>query len=232
MLDCTFKAYDMSSQTDIIFLDFKKAFDSVPHDELLLKLRKIGISGILWFWFRAYLESRKKCVCINGQFSDFLPVLSGIPQGSIIGPLLFLVYINDLPTSVSNSSVLIFADDTKCYSGISSMQESTLLQQDLDAIENWSKSWKLHFNESKFVKLSINVTSNHLPTKYTIGSTVICEKPCHKDLGITISTDLSWTNHYNRISKAAYKTLNLLQRSISKEAPISTKKLLYLSLVR
>ena len=91
---------------------------------------------------------------------------------------------------------------------------------------------KLHFNESKFVKLSINVTSNHLTTKYTIGSTVICEKPCHKDLGITISTDLSWTNHYNRISKAAYKTLNLLQRSISKEAPISTKKLLYLSLVR
>ena len=81
--------------------------------------------------------------------------------------LLFLVYINDLPTSVSNSSVLIFAGDTKCYSGISSMQESTLLQQDLDAIENWSKSWKLHFNESKFVKLSINVTSNHLPTKYT-----------------------------------------------------------------
>ena len=232
MLECIFKAYDMSSQTDIIFLDFKKAFDSVPHDELLLKLRKIGISGILWFWFRAYLKSRKQCVCINGQFSDFLPVLSGIPQGSILGPLLFLIYINDLPTSVSNSSVLIFADDTKCYSGISSMQESTLLQQDLNAIENWSKSWKLHFNESKFVKLSINVSSNHLPTKYTIGSTVICEKPCHKDLGITISTDLSWTNHYNHISKAAYKTLNLLQRSISKEAPISTKKLLYLSLVR
>ena len=153
-------------------------------------------------------------------------------QGSILGPLLFLVYINDLPTSVSNSSVLIFADDTKCYSGISSMQESTLLQQDLDAIENWIKSWKLHFNDSKFVKLSINVISNHLPTKYTIGITVICEKPCHKDLSITISTDLSWTNHYNRISKAAYKTLNLLQHSISKETPLSTKKLLYLSVVR
>ena len=75
MLDCIFKAYDMSSQTYIIFLDFKKAFDSVPHDELLLKLRKIGISGILWFWFRAYLKSRKQCICINGQFSDFLPVL-------------------------------------------------------------------------------------------------------------------------------------------------------------
>ena len=66
------------------------------------------------------------------------------------------------------------------------MQESTLIQQDLDVIENWSKSWKLHFNESKFVQLSINVTSNHLPTKYSIGNTVICEKPCHKDLGITI----------------------------------------------
>ena len=114
MLDCIFKAYDMSSQTDIIFSDFKKAFDSVPHDELLLKLRKIGISGILWFWFRAYLKSRKQSVWINGQFSDFLPVLSGIPQGSILGPLLFLVYINNLPTSASNSSVLIFADDTKC----------------------------------------------------------------------------------------------------------------------
>ena len=145
MLECIFKAYDMSSQTDIIFLDFKKAFDSVPHNELLLKLRKIGISGILWFWFRAYLKSRKQCVCINGQFSDFLPVLSGIPQGSILGPLLFLVYINDLPTSVSNSSVLVFADDTKCYSGISSMQESTLLQQDLNAIENFEQVLETSF---------------------------------------------------------------------------------------
>ena len=110
---------------DIIYLDFKKAFDSVPHNELLHKLRSVGILGSLWRWFENYLNSHLQCVAVNGSFSDFIPVKSGVPQGSILGPLLFIIYINDLPSVVQNSTVLLFADDTKCAKSVASHADYT-----------------------------------------------------------------------------------------------------------
>ncbi len=104
------QSMDARLQSDVIFLDFAKAFDSVPHCELLHKLR---ISGDLWCWFKDYLTGRQQCVCLEGSRSGLLPVVSGVPQGSILGPLLFLVYINDL-SSVVHSLLLLFADDAKC----------------------------------------------------------------------------------------------------------------------
>ena len=105
------ESFSSKSQTDVIYLDFKKAFDSIAHNELLVKLWSFGITGNLWWWFRGYLSSRHQCVIINHCISDPLPVISGVHQGSILGPLLFL---NDLPTTVSSSHTFLFADDTKC----------------------------------------------------------------------------------------------------------------------
>ena len=132
-----------------MYLNLKKAFDSVPHQELLLKLWKAGVVGSLWRWFREYLSNRYQNMCINGSNSPMLPVISGVPQGSILGPLLFLLYINDLPSSIVHSETFLFADDTKYLRPISSSNDHFLLQSDLDLLSKWSTEWKLTFNETK-----------------------------------------------------------------------------------
>ena len=121
-------------QTDVVYLDLHKAFESVPHDKLLVKLHSIGICGQLWQWFQAYLSSRSQCVVINDVHSDTLPVTSGVPQGSILGPLLFLFFINDIPTFIQSISVSLYADDTKCYYPLVHVSDSLILQHDLESL--------------------------------------------------------------------------------------------------
>ena len=112
------RTLDSGKETDLIYLDFAKAFDSVSHSKLLFKLKSFGISGPLLNWFADYLRDRKQCVIVEGASSSFLNVTSGVPQGSVIGPLLFILYVNDLPEVTNNSTVALFADDSKCYRAI------------------------------------------------------------------------------------------------------------------
>ena len=123
-----------ASQWDVLFLDFAKAFDKVLHKEVLVKLRKLGVSGDVWLWLESYLSKRTQYVCIEGCCSQLLPVVSSVPQGSILGPLLFLVFVNDLPAVVQHSLILMFADDTKCGKLVRSPLDSFQLQADLDAM--------------------------------------------------------------------------------------------------
>ena len=118
---------DKSIPVDVIYLDFRKAFDSVPHNELLLKLWKLGITGSLWRWFQAYLKERYHYVTIDSASSPRLPVFSGVPQGSILGPLLFLIYINELPEQVDYTSCYLFADDTKLLKAITNLNDELQL---------------------------------------------------------------------------------------------------------
>ena len=117
-----------NAQTDVIYLDFKKAFDSVAHNELLTKLWSFGITGTNWKWFQAYLTSRRQCVHLNTITSELLPVLSGVPQGSVLGPILFLIFVNNLPNFILSSQVTLFADDTKCFKSVHSSSDSYSLQ--------------------------------------------------------------------------------------------------------
>ena len=115
------------------YLDIKKAFDSIPHDKLLCKLYSIGIRGKLWKCFRSYLLGRIQHVRINQSLSAPLPVLSGVPQGSTLGPLLFIIYMNDLPSCVTISKTLLFIDDTKMYNTVCSPGDISAFQNNLDS---------------------------------------------------------------------------------------------------
>ena len=201
----------------------------MPHNQLLLKLNRLGISGNLWLWFKFYLLHCQQCVKINNQFSDFLPVLSGIPQGSILGPLLFLVYINDLPDHVLTSILLLFADDTKCFKTITDINDSLDLQNDVDNLDGWSINSDILFTLSKILFMSFKP---HLQTSYSIGNNVISKVSTHRDLGIFISSDLDWESHHQHIISKAYWMLGLLRRSFSTNITAISKKHLYISLVR
>ena len=170
------------SQTDVIYFDISKAFDTVSHSILLNKLWSIGITGTLWSWFKEYLSNCYQRVIINNSLSDSLPVVSGVPQGSILGPLLFLVYINDMSSYINHSQFLKFADDTKCFLHINTLSDHIALQEDITAVFTWSQNFNMDFNFKKFIHLSFK---SKLDTIYTISDTCIPRSDSHKDLGIT-----------------------------------------------
>ena len=133
---------------DVIYIDFAKAFDSVPHHRLITKLQSYGIGGQILKWIKSFLSTRRQRVVLGGAMSDGIYVISGIPQGSVLGPVMFVCFINDLPDGVS-SLVHMYADDTKLGRHIESIVDNHLLQTDLNILMEWSLKWQLRFNASK-----------------------------------------------------------------------------------
>ena len=184
-----FSSFGQKVQTYFVYLDFRKAFDSVPHNELLLKLWHFGITGNLWLWFKAYLTSRNQVFSVNHCSSTTLPVLSGVPQGSILLPLLFLIYVYD-HLSASSSSLLLFAADTKCFNMVRSPSDSLVLQQDLTSLFNWSNHWKLSCNELKCILICFSASCPAVNISYFLNQHQLSVINPHKDLGIIISSNL------------------------------------------
>lgn len=143
---------DESGQIDCIFLDFQKAFDSVSHALLLQKLKSFNLDLNVIIWIENYLKHRRQCVVLNGKASSYVDVTSGVPQGSVLGPLLFLIYINDISVGIS-SSIRLFADDCVVYRKIKSEQDASQLQNDLVHIHDWCTTWKMSLNFNKCVNL-------------------------------------------------------------------------------
>ena len=200
-------------QTDIILLDFSKAFDKVNHEKLIFKLHNYGIRGKTLSWIKAFLNGRSQTVVLEGDCSMEVPVTLGVPQGSVLGPILFLAYINDLPDKVK-SQVRLFADDTTAYLAITKLSDSDQLQADLDILQEWELRWDMQFNPSKCQVIHITRLHSPIPTEYTLHGENLEVVDCARYLGVDIAHDLSWKAHVNRITNNANKSLGYLRRNL------------------
>ena len=219
-------------QTDVIIMDFAKAFDKVPHRWLLYKLGYCGIRGSTHKWISSWLSERSQKVVLDGQASDPVPVLSGVPQGSVLGPVLFLIFINDLPDNI-RSSVRLFADDCVLYRNIKSPIDCQILQDDLNSLSQWETDWQMKFNVAKCHSMRV---TRHLPDKqilfdYTLHQQKLEQVQSAKYLGLTITDNLDWGQHVSEISCKATKTMGFLRRNLAL-APRHTKEVAYKTLVR
>ena len=206
------KALNDKKDVRIVFCDQSKAFDRVWHEGLLFKLKCIGISGKLLEWFSDYLKNRKQKVVINGIISDILFILAGVPQGSVLGPLLFLIYINDITDGI-NAGIKLFADDTSLYiifDGNDVNQATEVLNSDLQTVNEWAKKWLVTFNPQKTKSLYISLRKNLNPPPLTFDGHILENIDSHKHLGIELNTKLTWNNHIDTIAASADKKINLL----------------------
>ncbi len=226
------KALDCGKEIDMIYLDFSKAFDSVPHDKLIVKLQQFGITGPLLDWYRDYLSGRKQRVVIDGVSSSYLDVTSGVPQGSIVGPPLFLVFVNDLPDAAEHSKVPMFADDSKCFRVIEMPHDTELLQSDLHSLCNWSSTSDLKFNLKKCTGIRFSRKRLIESPEYSLNHQQIPLRSSQKDLGIIITNNLKWSTRISNIVSKANQMLGFLRRNCTHLTDTKCRRLLYLALVR
>ena len=227
--------------TDIIYFDFAKAFDTINHDLIFNKLKyQYNIEGRMLKFFKSYLTNRSQRVVLVNCTSDVVAVLSGVPQGSILGPLLFVLFINDIFFNIDeNSSIGLYADDTKLWRKIATSADCDILQRDIDTLNTWCISNKMKFNTDKCKVLTVANTEplfmNELPfTKYSykLGDKILDYTSCERDLGIFINERFDWHDHHNFILKKGNQMLGMTKRTCHFVFDRGKKRMLYLTLVR
>ena len=224
------KSLDNRSQVDLLILDFSKAFDTVPHARLLKKLEHYGINELVLGWIRSWLLNRSQRVIIDGASSNEVSVRSGVPQGTVLGPLMFLIYINDIGEHIT-SNLRLFADDSLLYCAIDIPQDCLALQEDLDKLSQWSYKWQMSFNVSKCKSLSITRKRNPYLHQYTLNGQELESVKSHPYLGVELTQSLNWNNHINNITTKANRSLGFIKRNL-KRCPEQIKDQAYKSLVR
>ena len=217
-------------------MDFAKAFDSVDHNILLAKLKSYGLYGVTGNslnWFADYLHGRLQSVVVDGVASQWTSVTSGVPQGRILGPILFAIFINDFPDVVLvKSRTALYADDSKVYESISSMQCCETLQQSLDSLNTWSYINNMSFNASKCKVLTVTRKLNPVNFNYRLEDKKLAPVRKEKDLGVVITSNLNWDQQILAVVSKANKMLGLLRRTCSLINDTRVRRSLYLSLVK
>ena len=197
------KCLNTSGQTDAVLLDFSKAFDKVDHKLLLSKINLSGIHGPLLNWMSSFLSNRLQHVSVEGCLSDPSQVLSGVPQGTVLGPLFLLIYINDICDGLSpGTHIRLFADDSLLYREIKSDNDVHILQNDLNTLQSWEKTNKMEFHPEKCQVLRISNKLKPIHSNYTIHGTPLTFFDSVKYLGITIDSHLKWSNQCDNVLQA------------------------------
>ena len=199
---------DKKHQHDLIILDFSKAFDRVPHQRLMRKLYHYGIRGSTYNWIEAFLTDRTQQVLVEGATSDSIPVISGVPQGTVLGPLLFLLFINDLPDCVQ-SRTRLFADDCILYRQIKTQQDCAILQEDLTKLAAWEQKWGMAFHPNKCSTIRISRSRNPITTDYTLKGHTLTTEDYTKYLGVELQSTFSWNRHIDQTVKKANSMVRL-----------------------
>ena len=202
---------DQRTQTDMIIMDFSKAFDKVPHQRLLLKLWRYGIRGKTHKWITSFLTQRKQRVVLEGENSEWVRVESSVPQGTVTGPLYFLLFINDLPDGIC-TNVRLFADDCILYNSVAGPEDAGKLQKDLDKLTAWQDKWQMEFNAAKCYVLRITHARSLHQYSYTLNNTTLQDTDSHTYLGVDISHDLTWNSHINRIAGQFHTKKDILKK--------------------
>ena len=223
------KILDNSGQVDTFILDFQKAFDTTPHELLKSKLFSYGIGGKILKWIDFFLCFRQQRV--NGVKCNWAPVLSGVPQGTVLGPLLFSLYINDI-SSDTESEIRLFADDCVCYREIKDEKETMKLQSDIDRLGSWARKWGMRFQPVKcnIVQLT-RKRIKQIHVSYTLEGTDLENVESIKYLGVTITSDLRWNIHVRNACTKANRTFGFLRRNLYSCAQ-EVKQAAYKGLVR
>ena len=217
VFDSWSKYIDSDVPVDTVFLDFRKAFDSVPHKRLLLKLEKLGISGNVLKWIENFLSNRLQRVVINGQSSEWTDVSSGVPQGSVLGPLLFIMFVNDLPEEV-DSYCRLFADDAKLYKDLQNLEDFDTIQNDLNKLCQWTIKWLMLFNVDKCKVMHIGKDNPRFEYEMTDrdGNTKVLKSvELEKDLGVHVQENLKFDKHISLTVNKANRLVGLIKRAFS-----------------
>ena len=189
------KEINSGRQVDAVYLDFSKVFDSVDHSLLNFKLNSYGLCGNLNSWFRSYLTDRLQRVVISGHKSAWGKVTSGVPQGSILGPIMIIMYINDFTRCVKNSEMSLYADDSKIFKSIDTKSDCKSLQADVDNITTWCREWKLDLNMDKCSTITFTNKNFFILYKYYINRTFLSRVNTIKDLGVILSSNVNYNTH-------------------------------------
>jgi Reverse transcriptase (RNA-dependent DNA polymerase)/Endonuclease-reverse transcriptase len=211
------KALDSHLHVDCVFIDFKKAFDSVCHNKLLIKLAAYGINGNLLGWIKSFLSNRKQRVRVNNCYSEWSNVTSSVPQGSVLGPILFVLYINDIADIVHGCKIKLFADDVKVYWVHNKINDANILQMCLNAIWEWSVVWQLPISCNKCYSMHFGV--NNPLTVYKFGDVDIKIENNVKDLGVFVSNNLKNSFHCNKIVDKTKRLCSMLFRCLKSRDP-------------